>query len=76
MPCGPFRGSQTVKAMAEPDCDPDRGDSRVSRSEAAYSCHCGVFLGSILPRRVRVMSAVGKKGVDRVTEGEVRSESA
>ena len=33
----------------------------------------GVFLGSILPRRVRVISAVGKKGVHRVTEGEVPS---
>ena len=67
---------KTVKAMAEPACDPDRGENSVSRSEVVCSCRVGLSFGSTLSRRVRVTSAVGKKGVDRVKEDEVRSESA
>jgi hypothetical protein len=65
---------KTVKAMAEPACDPDRGESSVSRSDMAYCCRVGVFLGSILPHRVRVTSAV-EKMIDGVAEGEVRSQT-
>jgi hypothetical protein len=65
---------QTIDRMAHQAFGQGRNESRVSRQEVASPSGCSLPLGWILPRRVRLTSAV-EEMVDAAEEGVLRSET-